>query len=105
MRGRCWRSPADTSFSAATPTVPQPGNWWYYAEGSGQHIAFHTKKSLQILGERLGYKVASNGDNYHLFYRGRTKPATKLLVSGMFGHVKRSGMRVSQQLRLRATPR
>jgi hypothetical protein len=86
-------------------TIPPPGNWWYYAEGSGQHIAFHTKKSLQILGERLGYKVSSNGDNYHLFHRGSTKAATKLLVSGKFGQVKRAGMKVSQQLRLRATPR
>jgi hypothetical protein len=85
--------------------IPQPGNWWYYAEGSGQHIAFHTRKSLQILGERLGYRVSSNGDNYHLFHRTSTKAATKLLVSGRFGQVKRSAMRLSQKWRLRATPR
>jgi hypothetical protein len=85
--------------------VPQPGQWWYFAEGSGQHITFHTRKSLSILGERLGYQVTSNGDNYHLFHRGPVKAATKLLVSDRFGHLKRSSMKVSQQLRLRAKPR
>jgi len=85
--------------------VPKPGEWWYFAEGSGQHITFHTKKSLTILGERLGYQVASNGDNYHLFHRGPLKPAARLLMSGRFGQVKRSSMKATQQLRLRARPR
>lgn len=64
--------------------------WWYFAPESGQHIAFHTAASLRILGERLGYQVTSNGDQYHLFHRGPVRPATRVILSPVVSRTKRS---------------
>lgn len=63
------------------PVPPRPGEWFYYALDSGQHITFHTVASLRIVAERLGFELTSNGDNYHLFHRGPIRPATRVLLS------------------------
>jgi hypothetical protein len=60
---------------------PRPSEWWYYMLESGQHIAFHTIESLQILAERLGYQLTSNGENYHLFHRVPVRATTKVVLS------------------------
>jgi hypothetical protein len=60
---------------------PRPADWWYYQLDSGQHIAFHTKASLGILAERLGYQLTTNGENYHLFHRTPVHRTTKVLLS------------------------
>jgi hypothetical protein len=44
----------------------RPGEWWYYAPETGQHVSFYTRKSLQVIGERLGRRLATNGSNLHL---------------------------------------
>lgn len=62
-------------------TPPKPDEWWYYMLGSGQHIAFHTRRSLEILAERLGYELTTNGENYHLFHRQPVRGTTKVLLS------------------------
>jgi hypothetical protein len=49
-------------------------NWWYYAFGVGQHIGFHSKKSLAIGFSRAGYDVKglmSYGSSLHAL--GATK--------------------------------
>lgn len=38
---------------------PHPDNWWYYTFGTGQHIGFFQRRTLQTLGARLGLKFAS----------------------------------------------
>lgn len=48
------------------PNNPQPGQWWYYAPQEGQHIAFYTQKSLQIIAQKLGLNIYSNGSSLHL---------------------------------------
>ncbi|MFD0807171.1 class I SAM-dependent methyltransferase [Nocardioides caeni] len=77
---------------------PRPGTWWYYALDSGQHIAFHTKQSLAILAERMGYSVTSDGDNYHLFHRGPVRPATRLLLSERAAGAKRRGVELARTM-------
>jgi hypothetical protein len=73
------------------PEGLRPGDeWWYFAPESGQHIAFHTPTSLRLLGERLGYRVTSNGDQYHLFHRGPVRPATRALLSPAVSRTKRT---------------
>jgi glycosyltransferase involved in cell wall biosynthesis len=45
---------------------PRPGEWWYYAPQTGQHISFYTYSSLQKIAERLGLKFYSDGSSNHL---------------------------------------
>lgn len=44
-----------------------PDDWWYIVPETGQHIAFYTLKSLQILGEKFGLNFYTNGATLHLF--------------------------------------
>ena len=57
-------------FSTEMISVPAPekNKWWYYSPEHGQHIAFYTKKSLEILADRKGLNYY-NADNIHLITR------------------------------------
>ena len=41
-------------------------DWWYFTD-NGQHVAFYTRRSLELIGLRCGYRLASNGRDLHLF--------------------------------------
>lgn len=45
----------------------KPGEWWYYAPETGQHISFYTEAALRVIAEQLGLHVATNGSNFHVF--------------------------------------
>ncbi len=45
---------------------PPVDKWWYYALETGQHIAFYTLKSLQIMGREFGMNLYSNGSGLHM---------------------------------------
>ena len=79
-----------TQLQPAEP--PRPADWWYYALESGQHITFHTLASLNILADRLGYQLTSNGDQYHLFHRVPIRPITRMLLSRKVAKSKRLAM-------------
>jgi hypothetical protein len=53
-----------------TPT-PLYGDWWYYGREHGQHIGFFRLKTLQVMGERLGFRLYTDGKTYHLFTRSK----------------------------------
>lgn len=38
---------------------PSPGDWWYYAFPTGQHIGFYQRRTLMALGARLGLGLSS----------------------------------------------
>jgi len=76
--------------------APQLDDWWYFMPESGQHITFHTAKSLGILAERLGYQLTTNGDQYHLFHRGPVRPATRLVLSSTLARGKRSAVALAR---------
>src|SRR6185312_6383740 len=40
--------------------APAPGDWWYYALESGQHVSLYSRRSLRVLAGRLGMFAASN---------------------------------------------
>lgn len=40
-------------------TPPHPDDWWYYTFGTGQHIGFFQRRTLETLGARLGLQFAS----------------------------------------------
>lgn len=39
--------------------TPPPGDWWYYAFATGQHIAFFSRKTLEQIGQRLKCRLVS----------------------------------------------
>lgn len=45
---------------------PKPDNWWYYALGTGQHIGFYTRRTLQTIGLKLGVNSYS-ANGVHIF--------------------------------------
>jgi hypothetical protein len=59
---------------------PQPGQWAYYAEETGQHITFYTVAGLRALADRLGMQVTTGGRLVHLFHRKPLKRATRVLL-------------------------
>jgi hypothetical protein len=63
----------------------ESSDWWYFGE-DGQHVAFYTRRSLEILGGRHGWHLASNGADLHLF--SREPVSDKLLDSCRKSRVK-----------------
>ena len=41
-------------------------DWWYFTD-NGQHVAFYTRRSLELIGSHYGYQLASNDRDLHLF--------------------------------------
>lgn len=46
--------------------APRPGEWWYYVLDQGQHISFYTRKSLEVIAERFGLALVTDGVSRHL---------------------------------------
>ena len=46
--------------------IIHPNDWWYFTFETGQHVSLFSKESLQILADRYGLKLISNGNNLHL---------------------------------------
>jgi glycosyltransferase involved in cell wall biosynthesis len=46
---------------------PRPGEWWYFAPQTGQHISIYSTISLQKIAEKLDLNYYSDGSSYHLF--------------------------------------
>jgi hypothetical protein len=53
------------------PTHPLPGEWWYYAVDSGQHISFYTEQSLKELANKFNLHLYTNGKSLHLLTKKR----------------------------------
>ena len=53
------------------PADPRLDQWWYFAPETGQHIGFFTRRSLEIVAERLGMQVWSNDRNLHVLSHER----------------------------------
>ena len=48
-------------------SIKDSTDWWYIAPETGQHIAFYTEKSLDILAQKLGLKYYKINNSLHLF--------------------------------------
>jgi hypothetical protein len=56
---------------------PRPGDWYFYVFATGQHIAFYQRRTLEMLGTKLGlYFASANG--LHILSR---TPINELLFS------------------------
>jgi hypothetical protein len=62
----------------STKLVPEPvpklEEWWYYGLEHGQHIAFYTRKSLELLANKFGYRLVTDGADLHVFSRKQIPP-------------------------------
>ena len=47
----------------------RPGEWWYYAPETGQHVSFYTVPALRVVAQRLQMHLATNGANFHVLSR------------------------------------
>ncbi|MDB6019879.1 MAG: methyltransferase type 11 [Pedosphaera sp.] len=56
----------------------QAPDWWYFVD-NGQHVAFYTRRSLELIARHYGYHLASNDCDLHLF--SREKVSDRLLKS------------------------
>lgn len=68
-----------TTLVLPDPT-PLPGEWWYYAPESGQHISFYSTRAIHDLSKRLGFNGVVSGPFLHLFYKEPVSLLTKRLV-------------------------
>lgn len=47
-------------------TTPEPlEQWWYYGLEHGQHIAFYSRKSLQVIAQKFGLKIHFSNGSLH----------------------------------------
>lgn len=60
---------------------PQPGAWWYYAFATGQHIGFFQRRTLEVLGARLGLQLAS-ANGIHILARSAVNERLLRAVTG-----------------------
>jgi predicted nucleic acid-binding Zn ribbon protein len=37
-------------------------DWWYLAPESGQHVFFYSRKALDLVADKYGYRLLANGD-------------------------------------------
>lgn len=61
--------------------APPPDAWWYYGLEHGQHLAFYTIRSLELLGQKHGLRFYSNGINVHLLTSRTIHPLLFKLVT------------------------
>jgi len=71
----------------------QRPDWWYFTD-DGQHVAFYTRRSLELIGEQFGYKLISNDRDLHMFTRHR-------LSNRLLNRIRRSGARLAARYRRR----
>lgn len=60
---------------------PQPGDWWYYAFATGQHIGFFQRRTLETLGVRLGLQFSS-ANGIHIFSKAAVNERQLRAVTG-----------------------
>jgi hypothetical protein len=57
------------------PTKPAPlDQWWYYGVEHGQHIAFYSRESLQVIAKKFGLKIHFSNGSLHFMGNSTFKP-------------------------------
>lgn len=56
------------------PTVPKPGDWWYYGLDHGQHVSFFTIAALEKMARKFSLNFYTNGVNIHVFTDKKLSP-------------------------------
>jgi hypothetical protein len=55
------------------PNIPPPliNDWWYYVPGTGQHIAFYSKKTLEYIAMKNAMHFITDGFDTHILSKKR----------------------------------
>jgi hypothetical protein len=63
-------------FSTVLISSPPPplGKWWYYALEHGQHVSLYTRRALELIAQRFGVNLLSDGESLHLLTSKRISP-------------------------------
>lgn len=61
--------------------VPNPEEWWYYTFATGQHIGFFQRRTLEVLGARLGLQLAS-ANGLHVLSKSPVNERVLQLATG-----------------------
>jgi len=68
-------------------------DWWYFSE-DGQHVAFYTRRSLEVIAKRHGYYFLSDDSHLHMFSK-------RPLNNRILGACRKSRERLSARYRNR----
>lgn len=60
-------------------TLPAIDDWWYYATEHGQHIAFYSTKTLNIIAGKIGVHYYNIG-NVHFFSQKKLGAASSFFI-------------------------
>jgi hypothetical protein len=60
---------------------PDPSLWWYYGFSTGQHIGFFKKKTLEIIGQKLGLNLSSV-NNMHMLSKRKISKNLMQIATG-----------------------
>jgi 2-polyprenyl-3-methyl-5-hydroxy-6-metoxy-1,4-benzoquinol methylase len=60
---------------------PKPGDWWYYALDTGQHISFYSPRTMQYLAKENDLNFYSNGRNFHLLTKKKVSAILFKLIT------------------------
>lgn len=98
----------DALLSAGTKTIffstelydgvpPHPEDWWYYAFGTGQHISFYKRKTMQLIAKKLGLNYYVSGSMHlltdHNFSHTVYKLTTNRLLSELLCVIQKGFMK------------
>lgn len=62
---------------------PQPlNNWWYYGLEHGQHVAFYSAKTLQVIAQKFDLKLLYSSNGIHLLSDKNISPISLKLAFG-----------------------
>jgi hypothetical protein len=61
--------------------VPKPEEWWYYTFATGQHIGFFQRRTLEVLGARLGLQLTS-ANGIHVLSKNSVNERFLKMITG-----------------------
>ena len=72
--------------------MPKPGNWWYYALETGQHISLYSIKTLRAIADAFSLKIYTDQHQIHLLTPKRLsqtafKYLSKYKIAATYSHL------------------
>ena len=66
---------------------PDPNAWWYYGFSTGQHIGFFQKKTLEIIGKKLGLQLSTT-NKFHVLSKNKISNSIfRIATSNFFSRI------------------
>ena len=62
-------------------SYPKPGEWWYYALDTGQHISFYSLRTMQYIAKANDLNFYTNGRNLHLLTKKKVSALLFKLIT------------------------